>query len=163
MSVTFTDGASGIGRMSVQIWAEEALPALGADATQLLGVHVARAADLTTSRRRLADQLATNPLTASAAADDIQRLLLAYEELASNGLRHGRAPVNVTVHATSDGWLIVVTDTAVDRPPSPAIDRDPSEGGLGLYLVARMCTAHGWTVNSGRKHVWACITKESAR
>lgn len=149
--------------MDVRIWAEEALPALGADATQLLGVHVARAADLTSSRGVLATQLATNPLTAGAAADDVERLLLAYEELASNGLRHGRPPVQVTVSATTEGWLIVVTDSGVDEPPSPAVDRDPAHGGLGLYLVARVCTAHGWTVDQGRKHVWACITKEAGR
>lgn len=149
--------------MDVRMWAEEALPSLGADATQLLGVHVTRASDLTASRGRLAAQLATNPLTAGAAAEDVERLLLAYEELASNGLRHGRPPVQVTVDATSAGWLIVVTDAGVDEPPSPAVDRDPSQGGLGLYLVARLCTAHGWTVDEGRKHVWACITKESRR
>jgi hypothetical protein len=39
------------------------------------------------------------------------------------------------------------------------VDRDAAEGGLGLYLVARLCTAYGWTVQSGRKHVWACVER----
>ena len=57
----------------------------------------------------------------------------------------------------TDGfWLLDVSDAAVDRPPTPAIDRDAAQGGLGLYLIAQMCSAHGWTVDEERKHVWAC-------
>lgn len=141
-----------------QLWAEAALPSPGTHGTQLLRADVARPADVTSSRGRLAASLATDPRTAR--ADDVERLLLAYEELASNGLRHGGPPVRTTVDAGPDGWLIVVTDTAVDRRPSPAVDRDPAHGGLGLYLVARLCAAHGWSVEPGRKHVWARITRD---
>ncbi|WP_241176134.1 ATP-binding protein, partial [Modestobacter sp. KNN46-3] len=89
--------------------------------------------------------------------DDIDRLLLAYEELASNGLRHGQQPVRVAVTTTGTGWLLEVSDAAADRPPQPAVGRDASKGGLGLYLVARLCAAHGWTVRGDRKSVWARI------
>ncbi|WP_249932982.1 ATP-binding protein [Blastococcus sp. CCUG 61487] len=89
--------------------------------------------------------------------DDIDRLLLAYEELASNGLRHGAPPVVVEVTGTASGWLIDVTDAAPEHGPRPAIDRDPAEGGLGLYLIAGLSTACGWSIDAGRKHVWACI------
>ena len=86
----------------------------------------------------------------------MERLLLAFEELVSNGLRHGREPVEVTVTTFDDGWLLQVTDTATDTPPIPAVGRDPSQGGLGLHLVARITAAHGWTVDgTGRKVVWA--------
>lgn len=89
--------------------------------------------------------------------DDVERLLLVFEELASNGLRHGRPPVLVTVVATGTGWLLDVTDAAVDHAPAPAVGRDAAAGGLGLYLVARLCSAHGWLVEHDRKHAWAHI------
>ncbi|MGY1607470.1 MULTISPECIES: ATP-binding protein [unclassified Geodermatophilus] len=88
---------------------------------------------------------------------DVDELLLVYEELTSNGLRHGRAPVLVHVVATGGGWTVDVTDAAVERPPVPAHDRDPARGGLGLHLVARLCPAHGWVLDDGRKHVWAHV------
>jgi anti-sigma regulatory factor (Ser/Thr protein kinase) len=86
-----------------------------------------------------------------------EHLVLAFDELASNALRHGECPVVATVVAGSGGWLIDVSDRAPDSMPAPAIDRDPAQGGLGLYLVARLSTAHGWYVDSGAKHVWACL------
>ena len=85
--------------------------------------------------------------------------MLAFEELTSNGLRHGGRPVHVSVTADAHGWLIDVTDSSVDRPPTPAVDRDPAHGGLGLHLVARLSTGHGWFVQGGRKHVWACLAR----
>ncbi len=42
-------------------------------------------------------------------------------------------------------------------PPSPAVGRDPSEGGLGLYLIAELASDHGWYVTAGAKHVWAVL------
>ena len=85
-----------------------------------------------------------------------ERFLLAFEELASNGLRHGGRPVRACVTATQDGWLIDVSDSLTERPPEPAIGRDPAQGGLGLILTARLTAAHGWHVTGDRKHVWAC-------
>jgi len=86
-----------------------------------------------------------------------ERLVLAFDELASNALRHGEAPVVATVVAGSGGWLLDVSDRASDTMPSPAVDRDPAKGGLGLHLVARLSVAHGWYVDAGCKHVWACL------
>jgi anti-sigma regulatory factor (Ser/Thr protein kinase) len=95
-------------------------------------------------------------------ADDPQhrfseRLVLAFDELASNALRHGRCPVVATVVAGSGGWLLDVSDRAVESVPEPAVDRDPAKGGMGLHLVARMAVAHGWYVDGLSKHVWACL------
>ena len=86
-----------------------------------------------------------------------ERLVLAFDELASNALRHGESPVVATVIAGSGGWLIDVSDRALESMPTPAVDRDPAQGGLGLYLVARLSVAHGWYVDGGCKHVWACL------
>jgi hypothetical protein len=86
-----------------------------------------------------------------------ERVVLAFDELASNALRHGETPVVATVVAGSGGWLIDVSDRAPDSMPTPAVDRDPAQGGLGLHLVARLSVAHGWYVDGGAKHVWACL------
>jgi anti-sigma regulatory factor (Ser/Thr protein kinase) len=86
-----------------------------------------------------------------------ERLVLAFDELASNALRHGESPVVATVVAGSGGWLLDVSDRAAEAMPAPAIGRDPAKGGLGLYLVARLAVAHGWYVDGGHKHVWACL------
>jgi signal transduction histidine kinase len=112
--------------------------------------------DLTVSRGELQETVRTAWLRHRAPVD-VDELLLVYEELTSNGLRHGRSPVFVRVAATGDGWLVDVTDAAVDHPPVPAVDRDPADGGLGLHLVARLCRAHGWIVDDDRRHVWACV------
>jgi two-component sensor histidine kinase len=143
--------------MSEALWAERALPVGGDGWQTLLRATVTRTADLTRSRGRLAAALTSGPAALDPHDEDVEKLLLAFEELASNGLRHGGQPVEVTVTATGAGWLLVVSDASAERPPTPAVDRDPANGGLGLYLVARLATAHGWISAAGRKHVWACL------
>ena len=86
-----------------------------------------------------------------------ERLVLAFDELASNALRHGLSPVFATVIAGSGGWLLDVSDRDPTSMPTPSVDRDPAQGGLGLHLVARLAVAHGWYVDGGAKHVWACL------
>ena len=58
--------------------------------------------------------------------------------------------MRATVRQTADAYLIEVSDQAAAGPPSPAVGRDPSEGGLGLYLIAEMATQHGWYVERRR-------------
>jgi anti-sigma regulatory factor (Ser/Thr protein kinase) len=94
------------------------------------------------------------------AADLHDRLVLALDEMASNALRHGGGGgVRAVLRSTGDAWLIDVSDGAHTRPPAPAVGRDPSEGGLGLYLIAELATAHGWYAEDGCKHVWALIPR----
>ena len=93
------------------------------------------------------------------AAELRDQLILALDEMASNALRHGGRPVVAALRMTDDGYLIEVSDGAPDAPPVPAVDRDPSEGGLGLHLVAELATDHGWYVRGPQKHVWALLPR----
>ncbi len=137
-------------------WTQQPPPPVPGAALMAWGRALCTPIDLTVSRRELQETVCAARLRHRAPVD-VDELLLVFEELASNGLRHGRSPVFVRVMATGDGWLVDVTDAAVDHPPVPAVDRDPACGGLGLHLVARLCRAHGWIVDDGRKHVWACV------
>jgi anti-sigma regulatory factor (Ser/Thr protein kinase) len=137
-------------------WTRQPLPPVPGTALVVWARELCTPIDLTVSRAEFRDMVCAAWLRHHAPVD-LDELLLVYEELTSNGLRHGRSPVLVRVVATADGWLVDVTDAAVDHPPVPAVDRDPADGGLGLHLVARLCRAHGWIVDDGRKHVWACV------
>jgi anti-sigma regulatory factor (Ser/Thr protein kinase) len=92
-------------------------------------------------------------------ADVHDQLVLALDEMASNALRHGGGRVRAAVRQTADSFLVEVSDQAPGSPPTPAVGRDPSEGGLGLYLIAEMSTRHGWYVRNGAKHVWALLPR----
>ena len=92
-----------------------------------------------------------------------ERLVLIADELASNALRHGGAPVRVALSRSGEDWLIAVADSAADIPPQPAQDRDPSRGGFGLYLVADLAQAHGWRSQGSKKIVWAVLSSNSTR
>ncbi|MCF6743670.1 ATP-binding protein [Blastococcus sp. KM273128] len=86
-----------------------------------------------------------------------ERLVLIADELTSNALRHGGAPVAAVLGRDGDRWLIAVRDAAVDVPPAPAEGRDPGLGGFGLYLVADLSAAHGWFTEPGAKTAWAVV------
>src|SRR4051794_33040385 len=133
--------------VSEALWGQRPRPTPGPNARAVGLWQPTTPADLTAHRRQLAAVLQDG--TGAADADEVAvgRLLLAFEELASNALRHGRAPVRGTVTAGRDGWLLEVSDAATDRPPTPAVGRDAAEGGLGLYLVARLSAAQGWDVH----------------
>ncbi len=142
--------------MSSSTWGQRPRP--GAGNVLTLGHWVpAGLADLTADRRRLAAALHDGARPPGAKERAVERLLLAYEELVSNALRHGRRPVEVTVTGNDTSWLLEASDAAADWPPSPAIGRDPARGGLGLPLVAWLCDAHGWATDGHRKTVWARI------
>jgi len=87
----------------------------------------------------------------------LDTLLLTVDELASNGLRHGAAPVRVQAAPTPHGLLLDVSDDDPHHAPEPAVGRDPALGGMGLHMVARLSGERGWTVAGRRKHVWACL------
>jgi hypothetical protein len=119
-------------------------------------------AELTRARRGLAAALQRQATSGNAEEGAVERLLLVFEEIGSNALRHGREPVEVVVTARGSYWLLEVSDAASQAPPSPAVDRDAALGGLGLYLVAQICGAHGWFADGGRKTAWARIDSTRA-
>ena len=102
---------------------------------------------------------ATGPDAEAMDPDLLDQLILALDEMASNALRHGGGSVEATVKLTRDAYLLEVSDSATGAPPAPAVGRDPSEGGLGLYLIAELSTHHGWYVSDGHKHVWAVLPR----
>ncbi|SDH17863.1 ATP-binding protein [Klenkia brasiliensis] len=94
--------------------------------------------------------------------DRIEQCVLALEELMSNGLRHGRPPVEVEVCAAPGGVLILVHDRDTENPPRPTSTRDPSEGGMGLGMVAHVALACGWTTEGDCKTVWSLMPSAAA-
>ena len=87
-----------------------------------------------------------------------ERMVLVVDELASNALRHGGAPVSATLSRSGDDWLIAVRDTAAGTPPRLAEGRDPARGGFGLYLVADLTHRRGWWTTPREKVVWAVVS-----
>jgi Histidine kinase-like ATPase domain len=139
------------------LWGQCSPPPLDGDVVLVGRWSPAGAAELTRSRRALAAALAAEESTGQVTAGAVERLLLVFEETGSNAVRHGRPPVQITVTRSAVHWLVQVSDAAADVAPTPAVDRDAALGGLGLYVVARVCGAHGWFVEGGRKTVWARI------
>ena len=145
--------------MSHPLWARRSPPATGPGASVVGTWQPASIAELTASRRLLAGVLADEVGPAGIDEGAVERLLLAFEELGSNALRHGGLPVRIRLTVDAGSWLLEVSDAAADVPPVPAFHRDAAFGGLGLHLVARLCGAHGWTTRDGRKTAWACIAR----
>lgn len=148
------------GQASGPVWPSASPPP--ADAA--LSWQLREIAELPRVRAELRRHAAAHPTTrTSADADTVvdvrDQVVLALDEMASNALRHGGGDVRAAVRLTPDAYLIEVSDRAADAPPSPAVGRDPSEGGLGLYLIAEMATAHGWYVSDGAKYVWALLPR----
>lgn len=143
--------------MTPSLWPRSPVPAAGGSAWDW---RVSSLAQLSGVRAQLRERLHAPP---GGDSDEpvSDRILLAVDELTSNGLRHGVPPVAVRVLATERGWLIVVSDRATERGPEPAVGRDRAQGGMGLYLVAELTTGHGWAVDDGYKHVWAWVAAPS--
>jgi anti-sigma regulatory factor (Ser/Thr protein kinase) len=117
-------------------------------------------ADLPRVRSELRRHAVETDRTAGHRSEDLRdQLVLALDEMASNALRHGGGDVRAVVRLTGDSYVIEVSDQAADAPPAPAVGRDPSQGGLGLYLIAELATEHGWYVRNGHKHVWALLPR----
>ncbi len=126
-------------------------------AAPLLRWQLAAVAELPGIRAELRRHPATAASPGPLSPDAHDELLLAVDEMASNALRHGGGRVLVEIGRSDEGFLVTVCDQAPEAPPTPAVGRDPSEGGLGLYLIAEMALAHGWCAGDDAKQVWAVL------
>ena len=121
-------------------------------------------AQLVRLRARLRAELTGSPTVVHPEREHwSERLVLIVDELASNALRHGGAPVRASLRRSGDDWLIVVSDSAAGIPPQPAEGRDPTRGGFGLYLVADLAQRHGWRSLGEGKVVWAVLSSAGTR
>ncbi|WP_198598127.1 ATP-binding SpoIIE family protein phosphatase [Blastococcus atacamensis] len=91
--------------------------------------------------------------------DAVERAVLVIDELTSNALRHGAAPSALHIGDHEGRWIVIVTDGAPDRSPTPARARPAGKGGYGLYVIADLTAEHGVHYEAGRKLVWSCIVK----
>jgi anti-sigma regulatory factor (Ser/Thr protein kinase) len=139
------------GQTAGSIWPSASPPT----ATPALHWALREVAELPRVRAELRRHAAAEPID----PDLLDQLILALDEMASNALRHGGGSVEAAVRRTTEAYLVEVSDSATTAPPAPAVGRDPSEGGLGLYLIAELSIRLGWYVSNGHKHVWALLPR----
>ena len=83
--------------VSETLWASRPLPSLERPDRAVWRGAPATLAELRVLRMQLRAALSEDGRPPRATDDDVERLLLAVEELVSNGLRHGRGPVEAAV------------------------------------------------------------------
>jgi len=91
--------------------------------------------------------------------DAVGQAVLVIDELTSNALRHGAPPSSLHIGDDEGRWIVIVTDGAPGRAPTPARERPAGQGGYGLYVIADLTAEHGVHYEPERKLVWACLTK----
>ena len=133
----------------------EARPPRGADCRSWSPRHVR---DLPGIRRQFRAWVTSAvPDSPGLRENRVEESVLALDELMSNALRHGRAPVDVEVCLSDGGLLLSVADRAAEDPPRPTATRDPSDGGMGLGMIADFALEFGWFTQGDRKLVWAVM------
>ena len=91
----------------------------------------------------------------------LERLALVVSELGGNALRHGQAPVSVTLARLHRGWLLTVSDgdaTALPAEPTSVPDHGQRHG---LEVVAIVSSGVGWYVEGESKNVWAVVPDQT--
>lgn len=91
--------------------------------------------------------------------DAVAQAVLVIDELTSNALRHAAPPSSLHIGDDEGRWIVIVTDGAPDRVPTPARERPEGQGGYGLYVIADLTAEHGVHYEPDRKLVWACLVK----
>jgi anti-sigma regulatory factor (Ser/Thr protein kinase) len=109
-------------------------------AAQAATVTLTQLGELPGLRRWLQARLADAQLGTEAAEDAV----LAVDEVAANGLRHGRPPVQVALWRTTASLVCDITDrgTGLTDPLAGYTPPDPLqllEGGVGLWMTRRLC------------------------
>lgn len=94
-----------------------------------------------------------------AVEDAVAQAVLVIDELTSNALRHGSPPSSLHIGDDEGRWIVVVTDGAPGRAPTPARERPAGQGGYGLHVIADLTADHGVHYEDDRKLVWASLLK----
>jgi anti-sigma regulatory factor (Ser/Thr protein kinase) len=109
------------------------------------------------ARRAVAELARRSALT------DLQQhsLLGAVSEVVTNARVHGRPPVCLRGWRHREGVLVTVTDGG-DGPSDPEVgvrpmERDPGDGGLGLWLAHQLCDelSFGRVPDGFRVRLWS--------
>src|SRR5215217_9540325 len=108
--------------MTEALWAARPLPQPDLPQSSFWRGSPTTLAELRSMRMQLRTDLSGTGRAPGVSEDDVERLLLAFEELVSNALRHGAAPVHVSLTDDGTGWLLQVSDASGDIPPVPAVD-----------------------------------------
>ncbi|MDI6100463.1 ATP-binding protein [Actinoplanes sp. NEAU-A12] len=87
--------------------------------------------------------------------DGLDRLAVVATELATNALRHGRAPALVRLLQEPGVLIIDVADHDLAGEPLFDQQRPVGLGGLGLRLVRTFANDLGWYRTVRTKHIWA--------
>ncbi|MFB6146392.1 MAG: PAS domain S-box protein [Halobacteriaceae archaeon] len=84
---------------------------------------------------------------------DRSRLRQLLENLIRNSVEHGGDEVTVTVGDLDDGFYVADDGPGLSADEREALDTDghaaTGTAGLGLSIVARIATAHGWDIQVG--------------
>lgn len=114
-------------------------------------------AGLTRLRQAVRDAVAGRADRSRAARGTADQVALLVSELATNALRHGRAPALVELR--TDGAVLVLDVADHDTGTRPVLSgaRAPGDGGFGLMIARRLADDVGWYATSTTKHVWALV------
>ena len=123
--------------MTEPAWTHKPRPARRSDVPVLGRWNPAGAADVTTGRMQLSAALHDGARPSGAAAGAVERLLMVFEELVSNAVRHGQPPIEVMVTATGHHWLLEVTDADLLRRTLISGLGPAKAYGCGLMTLAR--------------------------
>ena len=96
--------------------------------------------------------------------DLVFALELVVSELVTNAIRHGVAPITMTLSDTDEGIRVEVHDHGYGRP-TPRVASARAPGGRGLRLISRLSSS--WGIDStppvGGKSVWALVPVPAMR
>ena len=99
------------------------------------------------------------------APEQVENLLLALSEVATNGIRHGGEERDLRIWLTGDAVVCEVTDNG-PVPPGPLAGYLPPRagviGGMGLWLVQQLCDAMAIRAVDGRTHARFAMRRSPA-
>lgn len=97
--------------------------------------------------------------------EQVDNLILALSEIATNGIRHGGARRELRIWLTGDAVVCEVTDDGA-VPPGPLAGYLPPRpgmiGGMGLWLVGQLCDAMAIRTVNGLTHARFALRRTPA-